>query len=227
MAFRCVALTFDDGPDSVWTAKVLDALDDAEVKATFFVIGERVRRPPELVSEALARGHSVQPHCWLHTFHRQMTYGEIEEDIDRTLEALSSADAPTPTFWRPPFGNVKRPDSFEIARKRQLRLTTWTANPRDYMGESTSAVMLEALQPLPAPNLLPAVVRQLRAGRVPPSLRPGPVILLHDAVGVFGAQRTTCENTVELILPLAQLVREHGWDFDLLSVDRHPSVVLN
>jgi hypothetical protein len=101
----------------------------------------------------------------------------------------------------------------------------WTADLRDYRPESTSGAMLDAAQPLRGPSRVGAVLRQLRRGRLPKSLGAGAVFLLHD--GRIDTLRTTCDNTIEVIEPLADLVRAGGWKLDLLSAERFPSVVLS
>ena len=63
---RCVALTFDDGPDPVYTPKLLDLLREKGVKATFFVIGKRADQYPEIVRRAWSEGHLVGNHTWSH-----------------------------------------------------------------------------------------------------------------------------------------------------------------
>src|SRR5450755_1016993 len=63
---HCVALTFDDGPDPVYTPKLLDLLREKNVKATFFVVGKRADQYPEIVRRAWAEGHLVGNHTWSH-----------------------------------------------------------------------------------------------------------------------------------------------------------------
>jgi len=76
-----VALTFDDGPDPVWTPLVLDALAQARARATFFVVAPRAARYPSLLSSMRKRGHDVAFHCAQHVRHDAMTPGEIEGDV--------------------------------------------------------------------------------------------------------------------------------------------------
>jgi peptidoglycan/xylan/chitin deacetylase (PgdA/CDA1 family) len=223
LASRAVALTFDDGPDPRWTPRVLEALDRVEVQATFFVVGTQVEQHPQLIELTLAAGHTVEVHCFAHEAHPDLTRASIEDDIDKALAALASAGSPRPALWRPPLGALKRPDSFEIAAARQLTLVGWTADPRDYEPESSSGQMLRALVPLRKPRRSGAAIRQLRLRRLPRVLHPGAVVLLHDAR--LRASSVSCENTVELILPLVEALRGQGWEFKPLSLHDHPSVI--
>ena len=68
-----ISLTFDDGPDPVWTPLVLDALAEARTIATFFVIATKARRYPSLLDRMREEGHSVGFHCTSHVRHDAMT----------------------------------------------------------------------------------------------------------------------------------------------------------
>ena len=65
-ATRTLALTFDDGPDPVWTPRVLDVLKAQHVKATFFVVGTAVAAHPELARRIVAEGHQIAAHTFTH-----------------------------------------------------------------------------------------------------------------------------------------------------------------
>ena len=98
-----VALTFDDGPDPVWTPRVLEALEAAGVRATFFVIAPRAAEHPELVEATLAAGHEVELHCHRHLRHTETPRTEIERDTDAALAALGCLGV-RPQRWRVPWG---------------------------------------------------------------------------------------------------------------------------
>src|SRR5829696_2550324 len=99
-----VALTFDDGPDPIWTPLVLDALASVGVRATFFVVAPRVARYPSLISSMRDRGHDVAFHCVEHVRHDAMTRREIEIDVDSGLLALGRAVR----YWRAPWASSHR-----------------------------------------------------------------------------------------------------------------------
>ena len=83
-----IALTFDDGPDPVWTPLVLDALAEARALATFFVIAPQARRYPALLARMREEGHGVGFHCTEHVRHDAMTAAEIEADVERGCRRL-------------------------------------------------------------------------------------------------------------------------------------------
>jgi len=177
-----VALTFDDGPDPVWTPLVLDALAAANATATFFVIAPRAARYPSVIARVREDGHDVAFHCSDHARHDTMTTGEIEADLTSGLPVLGE----TPPYWRTPWGFVT-PATEEVARRHHLALVGWTADTQDWRGDE--------------PEEMLARVR----GNIPP----GAIIIMHDGIGP-GATRDGCANTVALVAPLVALLRSRG-----------------
>lgn len=202
-----IRLTFDDGPDPVWSPQVLDALDSADVRATFFVIGSLAQRHPDVVRETRARGHSIQPHCWAHDrTHYEMARREIRQDLGATLSALRSLGIDDTCYWRPPAGAVTSATQ-KVAAKHDLRVALWHVDPKDWRPEKTAAVMLEELR----------TEAVWRAGG-------DSIVLLHD--GVLGTSRETAENTVAIIEPLTDYVRSRGWGLEVLRAPKPSRGVL-
>jgi peptidoglycan-N-acetylglucosamine deacetylase len=180
-----LSLTFDDGPDERWTPAVLDALARCGATATFFMLGERVLAEPETVRAVCAGGHDVQLHGHRHTRHSELDEREIELDARLAIEALASVDV-RPTLWRTPWG-VRTPATAAVAGRIGLTLLDWTLDTHDWRGDPASAMFARARH----------------------QLRPGTVVLMHDALGP-GARRAGCHNTVELIEPLVLAARARG-----------------
>ena len=99
---KCVYLTFDDGPIPEVTPWVLDTLDRYGVKATFFMVGDNVRRHPELLEEVLRRGHSVGNHTMNHMQGRIVTTETYLDNIERANKLIHT------NLFRPPHGLMKR-----------------------------------------------------------------------------------------------------------------------
>ena len=101
-----VVLTFDDGPSSPRTAKVLDTLAAECVKATFFIVGEMARDAPELVRRAYSEGHSIGSHTQTHPHLPNLAFQkakkEIDDGINSTIAALGDPKALSP-FFRAPY----------------------------------------------------------------------------------------------------------------------------
>jgi peptidoglycan/xylan/chitin deacetylase (PgdA/CDA1 family) len=161
-----VALTFDDGPDEFATPPILDLLAGRGVLATFFVFGCRAAAHPDLIARMVEAGHGVQPHCWAgHDSHHELDRATLEDDIARTLDALDSLGCPTPTIWRPPNGDIKDPQSYEVAAAHRLRLVTWTLQTCDWNGAHS------------ADRILGDIDSETRADAV---LSGDAVVLMHD-----------------------------------------------
>jgi peptidoglycan/xylan/chitin deacetylase (PgdA/CDA1 family) len=192
-----VALTFDDGPDARWTREVLSALGRLGAKGTFFVQGEQLVEHPEVVRQAIADGHEIQPHCWTHRSHREMSDAEINEDLKGVLDALHDlAGIKGPTLWRPPYGHIKRPATYEIAAAHGLEVVTWTLQTCDWGGHSAEAMWKE-------------IAEERRPSAV---LRPDSVVIMHDPVG---------RETVKLLEKLVPEIRRRGWEIEPLAPGAH------
>ena len=180
-----IALTFDDGPDPVWTPRVLDALGCAGARATFFVVAPLAERHPGLLRRMVDEGHEVALHCNRHVRHDRMSGEELLSDASdglRTLEKLGHRVGD----WRVPWG-VVTPGTEAVARELGLRLVGWTVDSEDWRGGYAGGML----------------------GRLSPGIGPGAIVLMHDAVGP-GATRDGCEGTVALVAPLVGAARARG-----------------
>ena len=195
-----VELSFDDGPDPVWTPAVLEALRRLGARATFFVLSPQALAHPEVVDAIASDGHEIGLHAWNHVRHGERSRAELEDDTDRALEALARLGV-TPRRWRTPWGDTA-PWSAAVAAERGLAITGWTADSHDWRGD-------------PAERMLDALV---------PELGPGGMVLMHDGLGP-GALRSDCRETVRLIEPLCTAIRERGWAAGSASLDDVLAVV--
>ena len=200
-----MALTFDDGPDPVWTPLVLDALASVNARATFFVVAPRARRHPSLLARMREEGHDIGFHCMEHVRHDSMTTEEIGADVESGLSTLAGPVR----LWRTPWG-VVTPATGEVARKHGLTLVGWTADTGDWRGDTPGELL----------------------GRVEENLLPRAIVLMHDGLGP-GATRDGCEMTVDVIRPLVSLARSRGLEpvplreLRLPLPDRNPDLTVS
>lgn len=185
-------LTFDDGPDPVWTPRILEALDRAGARATFFVMPSLALEHEEIVKDVLRAGHGIEFHCVRHIRHTELSPSEVEVEAGEGLRTLRSLGA-QPRFWRPPWG-VVAPWTWSIAASQGLRIVGWTADTHDWRGD-------------PAPEMLASVE---------PLLGPGAVVLMHDRIGP-GALRDGCGETVSLVEALVPRLRGLGCEPSTLT----------
>jgi peptidoglycan/xylan/chitin deacetylase (PgdA/CDA1 family) len=162
-----VALTFDDGPDPVNTPRILDLLRRNEVRATFCVVGTRVRAHPALVRRIVAEGHTLCNHSWQHRLDLgTRTPAEIRADLSRTDDAIHAAvpDAPV-RYFRAPGGRFS-PALVGGARTLGMTPLFWQVDPRDWDSGSFGT----------GTPLADHVVAAVRA-----AVRPGAIVLSHDS----------------------------------------------
>jgi peptidoglycan/xylan/chitin deacetylase (PgdA/CDA1 family) len=190
---RALYFTFDDGPDPVWTPRILEELARCDVRATFFMIGERVLAQPELAHEVLAGGHDIQLHCHRHVRHTELSDAELQHDCEAALAALAGVGV-RPRLWRAPWG-LCTDATRSLAACLGLQLVHWSIDTHDWRGDRPQE-MLAAAYPL---------------------LAGGGAVLMHDALGP-GATRAGCSNTVELLAPLAAATRSQGVRLAALGV---------
>jgi peptidoglycan/xylan/chitin deacetylase (PgdA/CDA1 family) len=163
-----VALTFDDGPHPKGTSAVLEILRERDAVATFFVVGEQVRRTGALIDEIRAAGHAVALHGDRHRTLLRLAAGPLRQDLDRLAETLGGATAPV---HRAPYGIYTRSAIAEVLRRGWEPLL-WSRWGRDWRARATPA----------------SVVAEVGS-----DLSAGDVLLLHDAdeYSAAGSWRTT------------------------------------
>ena len=154
-----VALTFDDGPDPASTPLFLDALGEAGVSATFFLLGGMVQRAPWLARRLVEAGHEVALHGWAHRAHLAVSPAQTLRDLRQGADAVAEAAGVTPRWYRPPYG-VATAATFSACRRLGLRPVLWSAWGRDWTSRATPE------------SVFHTVARDLRGGGT---------VLLHDS----------------------------------------------
>jgi len=180
-----LSLTFDDGPDPTWTPRVLDELQRCGVRATFFMVGERVLVHPDIARRVLAGGHDVQLHCHRHIRHTELSETELAHDTAKALDALAAVGV-QPRLWRTPWG-VATAATRRLASQLGLQLVRWSIDTHDWRGD-------------PPQRTLDHLRRRLADGGA---------VLMHDALGP-GATRAGCQNTLALLPLLTAAGQSHG-----------------
>jgi peptidoglycan/xylan/chitin deacetylase (PgdA/CDA1 family) len=141
------ALTFDDGPDPEFTPRVLDVLAAHGVPATFFLVGRRVRRHPQLVRRMLADGHAVGSHTYAHTHGPEVSWPVLARDVWHGRRALEEVAGRSVEAFRPPMGYYAGRMAL-AARVSGLRSWLWTVDPTDWEPGRTARAILDAVGPL-------------------------------------------------------------------------------
>lgn len=177
-----VALTFDDGPHPEGTPAILELLARHDARATFFVVGEQVRRRSQLVARAHDEGHRIALHCDRHELQLRRTRGALNTDLRRGSAAIEDATGAPATWHRPPYG-IYAPQGLQAVRQAGLHPLLWSRWGKDWRRLTTPARI---------------------AARATRALLPGDVILLHDA-DFYNARGSHRRTAVALEIILTEL----------------------
>lgn len=168
---KCVYLTFDDGPIPHITPWVLDLLDEYNIKATFFCVGENVSRYPEIYNEVIARGHGVGNHTYNHV--QGLRY-RTANFVRNTIKAASYIKS---DLFRPPHGHMRIRQVLKL--RKQYRIIMWDVVTRDYS------------QRLNAEDVFNIVKRYTRNGSI---------IVFHDSVKAEKRMKVALPLAIEWLL---------------------------
>ncbi|MFL6074057.1 MAG: polysaccharide deacetylase family protein [Mycobacteriales bacterium] len=184
---RTVALTFDDGPSPDWTPQVLALLRQYHITATFCLIGDNVKRYPNLVRQIAADGHRLCDHTMTHDEHlKNKPDGRIRWEIAQDLAEIHQAAPGVPVrYFRAPGGNWG-PNLIAMSRQLGLTPVDWTVDPRDWSRPGVA-------------HIIQTVENQTQ---------PGGVILEHDGGGDRSQTLTAARTYIPWLL-------NQGYTFDL------------
>ncbi len=99
-----IALTFDDGPHPVYTEQMLEVLEEAQVPATFFILGQNIEGHEELVKEIAEKGHLIGNHTFHHVQITGLPAEQAYEEIEETSQLIEALTGKSTEYVRPPFG---------------------------------------------------------------------------------------------------------------------------
>ena len=132
-----IAITFDDGPSSQCTGRLLDGLKERNVKATFFLIGENAKENPELVKRLDEEGHLIGNHTYHHVEITKVSDEEAKKEILDTNKVITSITGKSVEYMRPPFGLWQRNLEMEI----EVLPVMWTIDPLDWTTENVDEIV--------------------------------------------------------------------------------------
>lgn len=182
---KYVALTFDDGPNPIYTPKVLAILKKEGVHATFCLIGRHAKKYPELVQEIVAEGHKIADHSMNHDEHLdKRSLAKMKAEILGTKELLESiVPGTTVEYYRAPGGNMNN-RLRDLVIGWGMKPLGWSVDPKDWQEPGTE-------------QILATVKAQLHSGGV---------IIMHDA----GGDRTETIDALERVIPE---LKKKGYQF--------------
>ena len=168
---KCVYLTFDDGPVPEITPWVLDLLDKYNIKATFFCVGDNVRKYPEIYRQIIERGHAIGNHTFHHKQGIRTLTANYVADVDLAKVYIKS------DLFRPPHGHMRFPQLFKL--KRKYKVIMWDVVTRDYSWRMTAEQVFN-------------VVKKYT--------RNGAIIVFHDSVKSGDRMKNSLPPSIEWLL---------------------------
>ncbi|MGI6707091.1 MAG: polysaccharide deacetylase family protein [Clostridia bacterium] len=133
------ALSFDDGPDAVYTPRILSLLQQYGVKATFFLKGERVQEHPEITKKILSQGHEIGNHAWSHPRFQELSLAEAEAEIRRTEDIIQGVTGIRPRLIRPPYG-IMTGKQIACFMEKGYRIIDWSIDSMDWYSQDEELI---------------------------------------------------------------------------------------
>ncbi len=167
-----IALSFDDGPDPKWTAKILDVLQTKQAPATFFVIGEEAAKYPGLLKREFAEGHSIGNHTYTHKALDEISPTQMRWELNITQRLIESTVGAKSILFRPPYGIDHLPEYAEevaqlpVAQDMGYLIVGQKVDPHDWRQPNGKQV--------PAQEIIDSVLHQAATGNI---------VLFHDGGG--------------------------------------------
>lgn len=184
---RRIALTFDDGPDPERTPELLDTLAELDAPATFFLLGQRVDAHPEIAARIARDGHELGNHTYSHPYLPLARSHAVARELAAADAAIERATGIVPAIARPPYGG-RSSRNVRVFERAAKQLVLWDVNSFDWKGK-------------PAVEI---------AQRVLARVRPGSIILMHEA-------RAGGDVTIEAVRLLVPALRERGYELATVS----------
>lgn len=155
---KVMALSFDDGPDSIYTHEVLRILRENDVKATFFILGKNIPGNEILIRMMQVEGHSIGNHSFSHPNFLFILPKKIKEEVEKTQQDLEKIVGQRTYLFRAPYGNYNNPFLMQYLEKNNFSIIGWSVDPFDWKEKDPEKIVDSILK----------------------KVSPGAIILLHD-----------------------------------------------
>lgn len=185
---KSIALTFDDGPDPIYTEEILDVLKSKGVKATFFLVGKKIEQNPLVAERIFEEGHCLANHTYTHINLKKKSFKEAYSEIQQTEQLLVNICGKSPKLFRPPWGHITSSERVTL-EKYGYKIVLWDVNSRDYMPKIT------------VNEIVTNVMRNIGGNKI---------VLFHDSDYQGKASR---QNTVLALPEIIDFLKASGYNF--------------
>ncbi|MDP4086609.1 MAG: polysaccharide deacetylase family protein [Bacillota bacterium] len=183
---KAISLTFDDGPDDVWTPMVLDVLKHFNIKGTFMCVGNRIQQHPHVLTRIIREGHVVGNHTWSHPNLTKIPLNQVRSQIESTANEIHRLAGVRPVLFRPPYGALNVSVIREIMALGD-KIIYWDVDSLDWDGLTAQQVSTNILS----------------------NVRPGAIILQHCA----GGRGESLLDTVQSLPHTIHTLHNEGYNF--------------
>ncbi|KQL44265.1 hypothetical protein AN963_22880 [Brevibacillus choshinensis] len=198
-----IALTFDDGPDPIYTPMIMDLLNQYNAKATFFAVGSRLAKHPGIGKTIVEHGHEIANHTFHHPNFKSISKEKIETEIRLTEETILKATGKHPTLFRSPAGIYNETIVNTVKKCGYLMIMwSWHQDTRDWSNPGVNKIVNKVLR----------------------NARKGDIVLFHDYRG---------NQTVKALQVILPELKKRGYRFVTVSelvqlqkinpVNKHPA----
>ncbi len=193
-----IALTFDDGPDDYYTDEVIDILDNYQIPANFYFIGEKVTEYPEVVIRAYKEGHEIGNHSWSHANFRDLDEDELLDELSKTEEEIYQLTGELTAQFRPPYGAIDYED-LPILYEQGYDVVNWSVDTRDWLDKHPDLFHLNTI----------------------PYVDDGDIVLMHSASGGDSGSR---KHMLTALPEMIHTLQSQGYKFVTVSelIDENP-----
>jgi peptidoglycan/xylan/chitin deacetylase (PgdA/CDA1 family) len=181
-----IAFTFDDGPNPLYTPQLLDLLKMNHIKATFFVVGSKAEKYPELISRMQDEGHLIGIHNYVHKSNWVMSPWKIQQDLRKSASIIEKITGEHSIYYRPPWGLLTL---FDFLLMKQYRIILWSKMAEDWRSKGGSEKIEK---------------------RLLKNIKNGEIILLHDCGKTIGADKDAPINTINALKTVFQEITSRG-----------------
>lgn len=185
-----VSLTFDDGPDDIWTPRILSVLAQYGVKATFNCVGYRVEQNPQMLLRILQQGHMLANHSYNHPNLTKISIELARGQVNYTSDIIQQITGVRPRFFRPPYGALNN-EVIQMLMGLGYKILFWDVDSLDWAGLTAEQVSINVLS----------------------NTGPGSIILMHFA----GGTGESLEDTVQALPYIIQTLSNEGYSFVTIS----------
>ncbi|WP_270646525.1 polysaccharide deacetylase family protein [Paeniclostridium hominis] len=188
---KTIALTFDDGPDQDFSPQILDILKKYNVKATFFMVGQKVGWNPKIAKRASDEGHDIGNHTFSHINICKSTNEQIINEINKTQKIIKDVTGKEATLFRPPYRAINE-NLFNIIKSKDMKVVLWSdLDTKDWSN--------------------PGVYNIIKT--IEENAKNGTIILLHD----YNQIRNNKSQTIQALEKVIPKMQSLGYEFVTIS----------